>query len=307
MKKSVLGQGLSVLLNEKPEIKAGGEIYRELFTSQLEPSPYQPRKHFDDEEIFSLAESIQGSGILQPIIVRPLTSGSFEIIAGERRWRAAKKVGLDVVPVIVRDISDNEALTIAMVENLQREDLNPIEESAGYLMMMENLQITQEELSRLVGKSRSYITNFIRLSHLPEGVKELIQKGTLSSGHAKILLGLQDPLQAAEIMVERGMTVRQAERYVQRLKKMEREKEFVPRKTTSEKAYEDLALVEGAGYADEEIDKIRNFIESKLSYKSTISVKGDGKVSISIHLESMAEFDDFLGKLNMIPENQPCV
>lgn len=301
MKKNVLGQGLSALLGAGDESTLGTNTYRELYVSQLEPAPYQPRKEFNEEEIFSLAESIQSNGILQPILVRPGKNDMFEIIAGERRWRAAKKIGLDRVPVLVKDISIQEALTIALVENLQRENLNPIEESNGYLTLMTELNVTQEELSKIVGKSRSYVANILRLSQLPLDVQNMIKDGRLTVGHAKVLIGLEHPFEAAEIIVQRGMTVRQAERFIQRLKRTESgAQDGSASHLKPKKSYQDLSLAEGVEHANDEITKIQQFIEEKLSYKTTISIKGDEKISITIQLDSMAQFDDFLGKLNMI-------
>lgn len=300
MKKNVLGQGLSALLGSSDDNTLGTSVYRELYTSQLEPAPYQPRKEFNEDEIFSLAESIQSNGVLQPILVRPGKDNMFEIIAGERRWRAAKKIGLDRVPVLVKDISIQEALTIALVENLQRENLNAIEESNGYITLMTELKITQEELSKIVGKSRSYVANILRLSNLPVDVQAMIKEGMLSVGHAKVLIGLEHPLEAAEIIVQKGMTVRQSERFVQRLKHNEGSESDSEKQKKQKKSYKELSLADGVEYANDELSKIQQFIEERLSYKTNISVKSDGKISIIVQLDSMAQFDDFLGKLNMI-------
>ena len=219
MKKRGLGQGLSSLLGSEALPKTGQEGLKEVYTSQMFPSQNQPRRIFDDAEIESLGQSIQQNGVLQPILVRKTADQSYEIVAGERRWRAAKKIGLDRLPVLVRDMSDEEVMIVALVENLQRENLNPLEEAYGYDRILKKKEITQEELSGLVGKSRSHVANVCRLLQLPLSVQKLIETGELSSGHARVLVGVEGAEELAVILVQKKMSVRQTEKFIQRLKK----------------------------------------------------------------------------------------
>lgn len=218
-----LGKGLGALLGETAveSVRAGAEAaggVREIAVGRISPNRYQPRHAFREEAIEELAASIAEQGILQPLIVTP-RGGDFELVSGERRWRAAQRVGLATVPVIVREVEDRELLEIALVENLQREDLDPIDEAVGYRQLLDEFEVTQAELARRVGKSRPAIANTLRLLDLPEGVRERVRAGGLSAGHARALLGLGDrdgiPALAAEIE-RRGLSVRQVERRVRR-------------------------------------------------------------------------------------------
>ncbi|MGF1641674.1 MAG: ParB/RepB/Spo0J family partition protein [Rhodospirillales bacterium] len=218
-KRKNLGKGLSALLGEAGEDYARLDRIRAPRTvaiERLRPSPYQPRRRMAEDELADLARSIAEKGILQPILVRRAGDDpeAFEIIAGERRWRAAQRVQLHEVPVLVRELSDREALEIALVENLQRQDLTPLEEAEGYRRLMEEFTHTQEDLARSVGKSRSHVANMMRLLGLPEPVKALLDGGQLSAGHARALLGAADVSSLARQVVKRGLNVRQTERLV---------------------------------------------------------------------------------------------
>jgi ParB/RepB/Spo0J family partition protein len=186
---------------------------RQIPLDLLDPSPYQPRMAFPQESLEELAESIRLRGILQPILARthPTHPERFYIVAGERRWRAAALAGLHEVPAIVREMSDTEAATAALIENLQREDLNPMEEAEGYSRLLDELRVTQEKLAEAVGKSRSHITNALRLLNLPPGVQDAVRKGDLTFGHARALLAHEDPEAIARVVQTRGLTVRQTE------------------------------------------------------------------------------------------------
>ena len=187
--------------------------------TEIEPNRSQPRKRFDDDALTELAESIQAHGMLQPIVVRPLGDQRYQIVAGERRWRAAKRIGLSEVPVIIRDLSDMEANQIALIENLQRENLNPIEEALGYQTLMQTYSMTQEEVARTVGRSRPAIANALRLLNLPAAVQELLEKGRITVGHAKALAAIHDEallLQCAQRAAEDKITVREIEQIAQR-------------------------------------------------------------------------------------------
>lgn len=211
-----LGAGLDTLFSENTnEI----QVKKTLRTAEIEPNRNQPRKNFSDEAIAALADSIREHGMLQPILVRPMPGGGYQIVAGERRWRAARRLGLDEVPVNIRELSDLEAMQIALIENLQRENLNPIEEALGYKELIENFGMTQDKIAKIVGRSRSAVANAVRLLSLPETVQKMLEKGELSVGHAKALLGFENReqlIETAKRAAEGGLTVRQVERAAQK-------------------------------------------------------------------------------------------
>lgn len=226
-KPSGLGRGLGALLGDDVlQAESTGSLY--LPISQVESCSSQPRKSFDEASLAELADSIREHGIIQPLTVRKLASGYYQIIAGERRWRAARIAGLQEVPVIVIEADDRKAAELAMIENLQREDLNPMEEAAGFQSLIETYHMTQEEAARQVGKSRSAVTNSLRLLSLTPAVRQLVEEGKLSAGHARALLPLFPALQenAANAVVAGGLSVRQTEALVKKLsaeKKPEKE------------------------------------------------------------------------------------
>lgn len=217
-KPSGLGKGLGALLGaDMMETESSGSLY--LPISQVESCSGQPRKHFDEESLQELADSITEHGIIQPLTVRKLASGYYQIIAGERRWRAARLAGLQEVPVIVIEADDRKAAELAMIENLQREDLNPMEEAAGFQALIESYHMTQDEAAQRVGKSRSAVTNALRLLALSPEVRHLIEIGQLSAGHARALVPLSPALQlrAADTIIKGNLSVRQTELLVKRL------------------------------------------------------------------------------------------
>jgi ParB family chromosome partitioning protein len=209
-----LGRGLSALLGDAEE--APKQPPRSLPTELLHPGRFQPRRHFDEESLQALADSIRTQGILQPILVRrnPDDPNSYEILAGERRWRAAQVAQLHEVPVVVRELGDREASEIALVENIQRQDLNPIEEAQGYQRLVTEFGHTQEALAQALGKSRSHIANTLRLLNLPDEIQKMIADGRLTAGHARALITARDPLEIAKEIVSMGLSVRQTEGYV---------------------------------------------------------------------------------------------
>ena len=217
-KPSGLGRGLGALLGDDV-MKTESSVSLSLPISQVETCSSQPRKRFDDESLQELADSISQHGIIQPLTVRKLSSGYYQIIAGERRWRAARLAGLQEVPVIVIEADDRKAAELAMIENLQREDLNPMEEAAGFQSLIESYHMTQEEAAQRVGKSRSAVTNALRLLGLTPSVRKLVEEGKLSAGHARALVPLSPSLQesAANAIVSGGLSVRQTEALVKRL------------------------------------------------------------------------------------------
>lgn len=218
-----LGAGLDFLFSDNANEV---QVKKTLRTSEIEPNREQPRKNFNEDAIASLAESIKEHGMLQPILVRPLEYGGYQIVAGERRWRAAKMIGLEEVPVNIRELSDTQAMQIAIIENLQRENLNPIEEAKGYNELIEKYGMKHEEVGTMVGKPRSSIANVVRILSLPEPVQKMIENGDLSLGHAKVLLGFEDSetiISIAEKASNGGMSVRQVENLLKQNK--------VPRRT----------------------------------------------------------------------------
>lgn len=225
-----LGTGLSALFGED-ENSPVGEAPQMLPISRVEPRKDQPRREFDEEAIEELAESIREYGLIQPITVRPLEKGYYQIIAGERRWRACRKAGLREIPVRIMEADDRLAMELALVENLQREDLNPMEEAAGYKKLMEDYGLTQEEVSARVQKSRSAVANALRLLGLPKKVSKLVSDGKLSAGHARALLAIKDEKlleKAAQEVMERALSVRQTEALAANLNKPEKPKKDAP-------------------------------------------------------------------------------
>lgn len=212
-KKGGLGKGLDAIFMENATEDSNHTITLKL--SEIEPNRTQPRKDFSEEAMAELADSISRHGVLQPLLVRPLAGGGYQIVAGERRWRACRMAGVSEVPVVIRDLSDSEVMQLALIENLQREDLSPVEEAMGYQTLIEQYQFTQEEVSKTVGKSRPAITNALRLLSLPQDLLELVSEGKLSAGHARTLLAFPEEesmRQAAKLTVEQGLSVRQLER-----------------------------------------------------------------------------------------------
>lgn len=215
--KGGLGSGLESLL-EQNTAEAGAGV-QTLRISEIEQNRSQPRKRFDEDAITELAESIQQHGMIQPIVVRPVGENRYQIVAGERRWRAAKRIGLSEVPVIIRSLTEAEASQIALVENLQRENLNPIEEARGYQTLMQQFEMTQEEVAKIVGRSRPAVANALRLLNLPVPVQDMLEKGRLTVGHAKALAALRDPelqLSLAARAAEDRITVREIEQLAQK-------------------------------------------------------------------------------------------
>ena len=244
-KPSGLGRGLGALLGDDVmKTEGSGQLY--LPISQVESCSSQPRKYFDEEALAELAESIREHGIIQPLTVRKLSSGYYQIIAGERRWRAARMAGLSEVPAIVIEADDRKAAELAMIENLQREDLNPMEEAAGFQSLIENYHMTQEEAAQRVGKSRSAVTNALRLLNLTPAVAAMVEDGRLTAGHARALVPLSPALQekTAETIVHTGLSVRQTEALVNRLQAEKKEK---PQKDPNEVDYVAEAQKELAG------------------------------------------------------------
>lgn len=248
-KKGGLGKGLDAIFAENTAEKEGTVTLR---LSEIEPNRSQPRKEFDDEALSELAESIAQHGILQPILVRPIFAGGYQIVAGERRWRAARMAGLMEVPVIIRDMDDAEFMQLALIENLQREDLTALEEAKGYKSLMDTHGFTQEEISKTVGKSRPSVANALRLLSLPEEVQQMMEEGLLTAGHGRTLLAFkneEDLIKAAKKVAEEGISVRELEKMAKKanemLEKAESEKPAKPKNHYYEEVR--LALNESLG------------------------------------------------------------
>ncbi len=234
-----LGMGMDALFSENGTENSQPQ---NLKLTEIFPNKSQPRRDFDDKALEALADSIKQHGVLQPILVRPLSSGGYRIVAGERRWRASRLAGLEEIPVYIRELSDIQAAQVALVENLQREDLNPIEEALGYKALMEQTGCTQDDVAKAVGKSRPAIANSLRLLGLDRKILEFIKNGELSSGHARALLATEDPKLREEIAkkaIREGLTVRQVEELV---KKESAEPKKKPEKKRRESIYHEVEL-----------------------------------------------------------------
>ncbi|MGN0548503.1 MAG: ParB/RepB/Spo0J family partition protein [Acutalibacteraceae bacterium] len=242
-----LGRGLDSLFADNSVDELNPSVNK-LRIMEIEPNRDQPRKDFDEKSLSELAESIEQHGVLQPLVVRPLTNGGYQLVAGERRWRAARIAGLTEVPVVIKELTDEEVIEIAMIENLQREDLNPLEEALGYRYMMDELNITQEQAAEKVGKSRPAVANAIRLLRLPEEVQEMVKNNLISPGHARALLGFENQeliIQTAKRIVKEDLSVREVETLVKNSQKAPK----VPKQQKRDKFFSEveLALVENLG------------------------------------------------------------
>lgn len=246
-KLSGLGRGLDSLFADNSVEEINSSVNK-LRIMEIEPNHNQPRKDFDEKALSELAESIEQHGVLQPLVVRPLANGSYQLVAGERRWRAARIAGLTEVPVVIKELTDEEVIEIAMIENLQREDLNPLEEALGYRYMMDELKITQEQAAEKVGKSRPAVANTLRLLKLPNEVQEMVKNNLISPGHARALLGFDSDdmiLQTAKMIIKEDLSVRDVETLVKKSKKVPK----ASKKQIRDKFFSEveLALVENLG------------------------------------------------------------
>jgi len=269
--KKGLGRGLSSLIGEtRVENKTN-----KLSLSDIVPNKYQPRKNFEEENLEDLTNSIKERGVIQPIIVRHSNteSSKYEIIAGERRWLAARKAGLHDIPVVVTDVDDLKSLEFAIVENVQRHDLNPLEEAQGYKRLIDEFSYDQDKVSKFIGKSRSYITNSLRLLNLPEEVLRFVEQRKISSGHAKILVGLENALSIANKIIEKNLSVRQTENFVKIFKKKQ-----IPSKSNKDLNVRDLELS----------------ISSKIGLKVDISNKKNNKGKISFEYKDLDQLNKII-------------
>lgn len=243
-----LGKGLEAIFIENDSEDANSSVT--LNISEIEPNRSQPRKDFDEKALSELAESISQHGLLQPLLVRPLPLGGYQIVAGERRYRACRMAGVTEVPVIIRELTDTETMEIALIENLQREDLSPLEEALGYKALMEEHDFSQEDVARSVGKSRPAVANALRLLNLPDSVANFLKDGRISAGHARALLSLDsedDMLKVCEEIVKKDLSVRQTEKLCKIMQKQSKEKPSAPEKKPSFYSMVELALQESLG------------------------------------------------------------
>lgn len=295
-KPSPLGRGLSALFGDAdssytapkpvpPIGETGPAIEKEglakVSVTWLQPGAFQPRRHFDEEALKGLAESIRERGILEPLVVRPISDkkDAYEIIAGERRWRAAQEAGLHEVPIIVRDLSDREALEFGLIENVQRQDLSPLEEAEGYKRLMDEFSHTQDGLAKIVGKSRPHIANMLRILTLPLAVRQMIEKGELTLGHARAIIPVKNPLELANLIVKRGLNVRQAEVLA---KKNNDNPQIHKRKASTEEEADVIAL-------EKELERV-------IGLKIKIETKGKAG-SITLYYQDFDQLDDIIKKL----------
>ena len=288
-KRKSLGRGLDALLGQSVEAepKNNKQGLTEIKLEQIGPGPFQPRKQIDEPQLKELAQSIQAQGVIQPIVVRERavrdshTGVKFEIIAGERRWRASQIAGLETIPAVVRAIADSEAVAVALIENIQRENLNPLEEANAFQRLIIEYEMSHQEVANAVGRARASVSNALRLLDLPGGVQELVNKKELTMGHARALLSIQNKsmqLELANLIVEKGLSVREAENLV---RKIVDKKKAIKSKTSS----------------DPDIQRLENDLTNQLGAKVTIKHKKSGAGILSIKYSSTDELEGILSKI----------
>lgn len=282
--KGGLGKGLDALFMDN-SIEEEAKSAVKLKINDIEPNRAQPRKSFDEEALEELANSISTHGVIQPLLVRPLADGGYQLIAGERRWRASRMAGLTEVPVVIREMSDSEAMELALVENLQREDLNPIEEAQGLALLMETYGLTQEQAAKRVGKSRPAVANSMRLLSLPQEVLAMVERGELSAGHARTILALENAGQITALaneIIKKNLSVRETERAVKALLKGDTKKEKRAKKR------------------DTYYDEVELAVSQSLGRKAKVSLSGGNKGTLEIEFFSKED----LSKLLKLFENE---
>ena len=277
-----LGRGLDALLGGDEPVAppaAASDTPRELAVDQLQPGKYQPRTRMDQDALKELAESIKTQGVIQPILVRPVTDGKYEIIAGERRWRAARMAGLQAVPVVIRNIPDNQALAVALIENIQREDLNPLEEAQGIQRLTNEFGLTHQSAAEALGRSRTAVTNLLRLLELAPPVRDLLGEGKLDMGHARALLVLPAlrQVELANEIAAKGMTVREVEKRVSEL--IARPKPRIPRTV------------------DRDVARLTEELAQKLGTAVQIKQKSKGRGALIVEYANLDQLDALIEKL----------
>jgi len=283
-KKPALGRNLSAMLSPSTldEVRhpAGGEL-RELPLDVIRPGRYQPRSVFDEEKLAELADSIRAQGVVQPVVVRPVGDDAYELIAGERRWRAAQIAGAEHIPAVVRDVPDEVSVAMALIENIQREDLNPLEEATALRRLIDDFDMTHQEAADAVGRSRAAVSNLLRLLELMQEVKDMIDLRRIEMGHARALLSLDDELQvqAAREVVRKRLSVRETENLVRRLQQSKKQK--------------------GQRRLDPDIQRLQNRMSEQLGARVRIQHQASGKGRLVISYNSADEFDGILERLKL--------
>ncbi|HJL80311.1 MAG TPA: ParB/RepB/Spo0J family partition protein [Gammaproteobacteria bacterium] len=288
-KRKSLGRGLDALLGQPGEAdtKKQKQGLTEISIEHIGPGPFQPRKQIEESQLSELAQSIKAQGVIQPIVVRERaladshTGVKFEIIAGERRWRASQMAGLESIPAVVRTIADSEAVAVALIENIQRENLNPLEEASAFQRLIIEYEMSHQEVANSVGRARTSITNALRLLDLPSSVQELVNKKELTMGHARALLSIQDrgmQLEVANLIVEKGLSVREAEGLVRKI--VDKKKPNKPKPPT-----------------DPDIQRLENDLTNRLGAKVSIKHKKSGGGTLSIKYTSSDELEGILSKI----------
>lgn len=286
-RKSGLGNlGIDVLLSaastQQPDSSVGAGELKQLAIEAIHPGKYQPRARIDPETLEELAASITAQGVVQPVAVRPVDGGTYELIAGERRWRAAQLAGLEAIPAVIKSIPDQAAAAMGLIENIQRENLNPLEEAAAFERLIQEFALTHREVAGAVGRSRTAVTNLLRLLELAPEVRELLQRGELEMGHARALLALAGGVQAqaARHVAARGLSVRETERYVKRLLEGKSRPQHAPRPR------------------DPDVARLEQSLGQKLGARVDVRYDRHGKGSLVIHYNSLDELDGILDHIN---------
>ncbi len=309
-KKGVLGRGLSALLADDDEMaqqkaaitaaisssqsieEEGGVRTVMLSLADLSPGRFQPRSYFDEEKLRELTDSIKENGVLQPILVRSdVQAGKYQIIAGERRWRASRQAGLEKIPAIIKELPDKIALEVALIENIQRQSLTPIEEAEGYKKLMEEFSHTQEQLASGLGKSRSHITNMMRLLQLPEEVKDMINTGSITMGHARALIKATNPTEIAYEIVNKGLSVRDAEKFAAGSGKTVRTS-----KGTSSIGKNKAYQPDDQSGKDDDLLALEQVLSKSMGLKVTVEDSSDGG-KVTLYFNNLAQLDTILQKL----------
>ncbi|MDE2445426.1 MAG: ParB/RepB/Spo0J family partition protein [Alphaproteobacteria bacterium] len=283
VQKRRLGRGLAALIGDDTSEDAIVQDIRSLRhvpVELLRPNPHNPRKHFAEEDLDSLAKSLKDKGLLQPLVVRPRSDGTYEIVAGERRWRASQRAGIHELPVLIRELDDRETLEIALIENIQRSDLNALEEARAYKQLLEQYAYTQQQLADSIGKSRSHIANTMRLLSLPEAIQHQIENGKLTAGHARSLVATEYPTELADQIIKLGLTVREAEELARQGGNTN-----TSSKPTAEKDADTRALEKS--------------LTEALGLSTAIKHKASGGGMVQISYKSLEQLDDVIRKLGV--------
>ena len=289
MRSKGLGRGLSALMGENLVVDEANSL-NQILLENIFPNPDQPRVIFNSEELEELANSIKQNGILQPILLKPMDNGKYQIIAGERRWRAAKMVGLVSMPAIVKDISAKAILEIALIENIQRENLSALEEAESYKKLIDEYQYTQEKMAEIVSKSRSHIANLLRLINLPEKVKHYLNQGLISLGHAKLLVNQPDAEQLVDFIINNNLNVRETEDLI-------RQKNGFNNTKTKPSSSPKNNYTESSN-KDEDLLALENYLSESLGMLVKIDSLANGGGKISIHCEDLEQLDNIAQKLS---------